>query len=177
MSLAAEPSAAAVARAFVARICAAWDLEVLRDELTLLTSELTTNALLHADGPLTVLVSLANGVVEVGVADHQPRSPVPRPQRTDLLADLDALTARPADEGLPPDDRQAGWHVGPAGAVTAGRGLQIVEAVSDEWGVAERADGKEVWFLLRAPHLEARACPCEPGGGFPVGSGRPVASP
>lgn len=30
----------------------------------------------------------------------------------------------------------------------SGRGLQIVEALADEWGVTERQRGKAVWFTL-----------------------------
>lgn len=34
----------------------------------------------------------------------------------------------------------------------SGRGLMIVQAMSDSWGVEPRGDGKNVWFtLLRAP--------------------------
>ena len=31
-----------------------------------------------------------------------------------------------------------------------GRGMQIVEAIADEWGVDDVDDGKRVWFVLRA---------------------------
>jgi serine/threonine-protein kinase RsbW len=30
----------------------------------------------------------------------------------------------------------------------SGRGLRIVDALSDDWGVEERSDGKAVWFTL-----------------------------
>lgn len=45
---------------------------------------------------------------------------------------------------------------------TGGRGLMLVEALSDEWGVAERMDGKEVWFRVAAPAgwRYARECVC-----------------
>lgn len=35
---------------------------------------------------------------------------------------------------------------------TSGRGLRIVQQLSDEWGVCERVDrhGKSVWFVVRA---------------------------
>ncbi len=38
----------------------------------------------------------------------------------------------------------------------AGRGLRIVDAMSDAWGVISTRDGKAVWFTLaqRAPGLE-----------------------
>ena len=34
---------------------------------------------------------------------------------------------------------------------TRGRGLFIVEQLSDEWGVERHTDGKTVWFLLLVP--------------------------
>jgi anti-sigma regulatory factor (Ser/Thr protein kinase) len=36
----------------------------------------------------------------------------------------------------------------PAPRDESGRGLQIVEAMSDAWGVRSAADGKAVWFML-----------------------------
>lgn len=40
-------------------------------------------------------------------------------------------------------------HYGSAAAT--GRGLRLLERVSDEWGVSPRANGKTVWFRLSAP--------------------------
>ncbi|GAA3378817.1 ATP-binding protein [Streptomyces sannanensis] len=34
---------------------------------------------------------------------------------------------------------------------TSGRGLTLVAALSDSWGVRPRDEGKTVWFALRAP--------------------------
>ena len=33
-----------------------------------------------------------------------------------------------------------------------GRGMQIVEAIADEWGVEDVDGGKRVWFVLRPAH-------------------------
>lgn len=38
----------------------------------------------------------------------------------------------------------------PAPTETGGRGLQIVSAVADDWGVATRGEGKTVWCRLNA---------------------------
>ena len=38
---------------------------------------------------------------------------------------------------------------------TSGRGLQIVAAVSRDWGVRGRPDGKAVWFSLELPDAES----------------------
>lgn len=148
-------------------------MDEVSDTLVLLTSELTTNALLHAGTQITVTISVSGALAEVGVADRDPRPPVPRPEREDLLADLDRL---PATEALPPDDRHADWHVGPGGSIAAGRGLLVLAALADEWGVATRSVGKEVWFTVAAsaPPLHLRHCPCDGVDGFPAGSGRRV---
>lgn len=34
---------------------------------------------------------------------------------------------------------------------TSGRGLQIVSAISDDWGIRATADGKVIWFSLALP--------------------------
>jgi anti-sigma regulatory factor (Ser/Thr protein kinase) len=39
----------------------------------------------------------------------------------------------------------------PNDASTSGRGLMLVDALSDDWGTAERMGGKEVWFRVGAP--------------------------
>lgn len=36
----------------------------------------------------------------------------------------------------------------PGPQTISGRGLPIVKALSDSWGVTRRADGKDVWFVL-----------------------------
>ena len=33
----------------------------------------------------------------------------------------------------------------------SGRGLQIVAAISDDWGIASVTDGKSIWFKLALP--------------------------
>lgn len=38
-----------------------------------------------------------------------------------------------------------------------GRGLALVEGLSDRWGTETYADGKTVWFTLSVAHLPARA--------------------
>lgn len=37
----------------------------------------------------------------------------------------------------------------------SGRGLQIVAAICDDWGVTAQPDGKAVWFTLRLPDANA----------------------
>jgi hypothetical protein len=75
--LAATPRAAGLARAFVAAVLDRWGSSHLADATVLLTSELVTNALVHADSPSTLTLepeqpggpSLTVEGVRVSVAD------------------------------------------------------------------------------------------------------------
>jgi anti-sigma regulatory factor (Ser/Thr protein kinase) len=62
-------SAVAEARAFVGDALRRWELESLAADAVLLTSELVTNSVLHADSDVTVTVAVADGKAEVGIAD------------------------------------------------------------------------------------------------------------
>jgi anti-sigma regulatory factor (Ser/Thr protein kinase) len=142
-----DPLAAREAREFVVDTCRTWGLADQLETVQLLTSELVTNGVLHARTPLGVELRADDDSLTVEVRDHDRRSPVRRAERGDLLADIDELLTR-GGEGDGPDERQAVLAVGPAGAIGAGRGLLLVEALADEWGVQEQADGKSVWFRL-----------------------------
>lgn len=144
-----DPLAARTAREFVTQICRQWQRTDELDTLVLLTSELVTNGVLHARTPLSVAVCADDRGLTVEVHDSDPRPPTPRSRRVDLLADIDrAIAIQPPDD--PPDDRHSTVAVGPAGAIGAGRGLLLVEALADEWGVQLMADGKSVWFRVAA---------------------------
>jgi hypothetical protein len=73
---------------------------------------------------------------------------MPRSQRIDLLADIDQLLAQAQDRPADVDERHQTMHIGPAGAIGAGRGLLLIETLADEWGVQQETDGKSVWFRL-----------------------------
>lgn len=62
------------ARAFVDVTLAAWHLDGVRDRAVLLTSELVTNAVVHARTPFKLAVHL-DGVVTVEVTDGSPDLP------------------------------------------------------------------------------------------------------
>ena len=151
------------ARAFVAEQCRQWGLEAISDDLTLPVSELVANAVVHAETPCLLTVSLADRFTEVAVSDDNPRPPILRPDRADLLADIDRAVALSPD--LPADPRDRTLVVGEAGTITAGRGLLIVDAIADEWGVTELSKGKTVWFRIRVPHGWSfrSPCPCRVG--------------
>jgi anti-sigma regulatory factor (Ser/Thr protein kinase) len=118
---------------------------------SLLTSELVANAVVHAEDGPKVCVAVAEGVVEVSVFDHERRRPY-----------LPAQGASWLDPQLLAED---------------GRGLLLVDALSDEWGAVRSTRGKEVWFrfALSGPG-PGFPCPC--GGDDPAGhalaSGRHV---
>jgi anti-sigma regulatory factor (Ser/Thr protein kinase) len=135
-----DPDLAAVraARAFTRATLERWELAERRDDITLVVSELLTNALEHAQprsGGWPVRIGLLQSrpgvAVLCAVADASPAPPVPVP---------------------------------PGHLAESGRGLHVVEELSDSWGyttVPRR--GKVVWatFEPAAPSLRA-----VPGAGF-----------
>jgi anti-sigma regulatory factor (Ser/Thr protein kinase) len=147
-------TAAGAARGFVQACLDRWGIHDSRDSALLLASELVTNAAVHARTRIEVTVAVARSSLEVGVADESPRPP--RPRHTPGQ-DLPTVAAIWLAEG--------------------GCGLLIVEALADEWGIAEERGGKRVWFRLAVqedwPHNTT--CPC--GGAalhraVALGSGR-----
>jgi len=172
------PQSPGAARRFVRDACLRWDLDEVAYEVTLLVSELVTNAVLHARTVATVRVSVADGVIEVTVADANEARPVARPARSDMIGDLDAIadltdTVDAADV----DARDPRLAVGASGAVTAGRGLLVVDALADEWGTVGTPTGKAVWFTLAAPpewQAAQAACPCGGKTGRHTSTGRNV---
>ncbi|MBT2482316.1 ATP-binding protein [Streptomyces sp. ISL-94] len=101
-----------------------WQLDPLIDRAALGVTELLSNVHLHAqpDKTCTVEIELRLGRLTVSVIDSDPRLPV--------------LRATPQGASLE----------------TSGRGLALVEALSEAWGARHRADGrgKVVWFSLAA---------------------------
>ncbi len=117
----ADPGAVRDARAAVRGQLHDWKLASLDDVAALLVSELVTNALRHATGPIGVrLVRSARspGALLVEVSDPLPDLPRER-------------AARPDDE--------------------TGRGLQLVANSSRRWGTRPGEKGKTVWFELAVP--------------------------
>jgi anti-sigma regulatory factor (Ser/Thr protein kinase) len=129
-----EPTAAAAARRFVRDTLQSWAVtgavgsHELVDDAMLLTSELVTNAVVHAGTPVRVTCRLADGAVEVVVRDGQPARLVPE------VAE---------DEDEPSLER------------TGGRGLLLPAALASAWGVAYGRSSKAVWFRLGFAGLDA----------------------
>ncbi|MFF2779185.1 ATP-binding protein [Streptomyces sp. NPDC058052] len=117
-------------RRIVATHLRRWKLDDLVDPVALGVTELLSNVHRHAqpDKECTVELELLLDRLTVSVGDNDPRIPV---------------AAEPAAEDL--------WDE-PDTLATSGRGLAIVGALSDSWGVRPRgASGKVVWFTLTAP--------------------------
>ncbi|MCW2784244.1 MAG: hypothetical protein JWP74_761, partial [Marmoricola sp.] len=134
LALPATPPSVRLARDWVTRVL----VEIGRDDLTdsarLAVSELVTNAILHADPPMTVYVRGTLEHPRIEVADQ---SLVPPRQRTDAIE-------------FDPDD-EFSW-------TTVGRGLDLVASYARAWGadIDARGSGKVVWF---EPSPEPRETP------------------
>ncbi|MEV8308472.1 ATP-binding protein [Streptomyces flavidovirens] len=124
----AEPDAVRSARHAVRDALGAWGLlDTIGDVTVLLVSELVTNSLRYASGPIGVRLvrpdtdgdpAGARPVLVVEVSDPLPDPPLTR------VADTD-------DEG--------------------GRGLQLVARSAQRWGTRRGRTGKTVWFELALP--------------------------
>ncbi|MEU3690867.1 ATP-binding protein [Streptomyces narbonensis] len=133
VELHALPSRIGQVRRIVSAHLRQWHLDALVDHAVLGVTELLTNVHRHAqpDKRCTVEIELLLDRLTVSVRDHDPRIPQATP-----LDDVDYGDGSEDFEGL----------------ATSGRGLAIVGAVSDSWGVRPCGDdGKVVWFTLSAP--------------------------
>jgi DNA-binding NarL/FixJ family response regulator len=74
-----SPESAAVARAFVAETVNRWELGELLDDALLVTSELATNAVTHADSSCTLRLSLGPRTLRIDVTDTGQGTPEPQP--------------------------------------------------------------------------------------------------
>ncbi|MFJ4939629.1 ATP-binding protein [Streptomyces pseudovenezuelae] len=120
------PRGARLARRLVAEQLDAWGhphTSTANETLTLITAELTANAVRHGHVPgrdFEVRLTSAGRILRVEVSDT----------RTERVPSLSL------DE--PPGDAESG------------RGLLLVAALADEWGTMQRvnAPGKTVWAML-----------------------------
>ncbi|KQX49768.1 MULTISPECIES: ATP-binding protein [unclassified Streptomyces] len=133
VELQALPSRIGQVRRIVSAHLRHWRLDALVDPAVLGVTELLTNVHRHArpDKRCTVEIELLLDRLTVSVRDHDPR--IPEAGSADPLDAFDVSGG--ADE-----------------LATSGRGLAIVGAVSESWGVRPcGVDGKVVWFTLSAP--------------------------
>jgi DNA-binding NarL/FixJ family response regulator len=74
----AQPQSAASARRFVDETLHRWQCDELFDVVGLLTSELVTNAILHAHSEIELNVSMTPDTIRIDVVDHSSAMPSPR---------------------------------------------------------------------------------------------------
>ncbi|MCX4547799.1 SpoIIE family protein phosphatase [Streptomyces sp. NBC_01387] len=114
----------ATARAFVRDTLQGWGYADVVDDAVVLTSELVTNAVVHAGTNADVLCLRTDDGIRVEVADHYPEREVP-------------LQGSGQSFGSP--DREGG------------RGLLLCAALASRWGVEYTPTKKQVWFQLDLP--------------------------
>jgi len=129
VSLPAEPASAAVARRFVRDLLDAWGAAEFEDAAVLLTSELVTNALLHARSAPELNVRLTDGRLRVGVSDRTPVAPVRKRYGKEAATGRGLLlveTMASAWGTEPSDDGKEVWFE--LSSVHEGRPAESVEA-------------------------------------------------
>ncbi|WP_405478070.1 SpoIIE family protein phosphatase [Streptomyces sp. NBC_00009] len=114
----------ATARAFVRDTLQGWGFPDIIDDAVVLTSELVTNAVVHAGTSAEVLCLRTDDGVRIEVADRYPEREIPLQQSA-------------INMGNP--DREGG------------RGLQLCAALATRWGVDYTPTHKLVWFQLALP--------------------------
>ncbi len=151
----AMPSRIAQVRRIVSAQLRYWRLDPLIDHAALGVTELLANVHRHAgpDKRCTVEIVLQPARLTVSVRDRDPNLPMLR-------------------------------ETGTTGTLTtSGRGLALVAAVSDSWGMEGHDDGsgKTVWFALPLPVPAAartrQAAAEQSGGGVAATCGNPAGAP
>ncbi|MEU6419783.1 SpoIIE family protein phosphatase [Streptomyces spiralis] len=138
----------ATARSFVRDTLQGWGFGDIVDDAVVLTSELVTNAVVHAGTAADVLCLRSDEGVRIEVADRYPEREVP-------------LQSTAVNMGSP--DREGG------------RGLQLCAALAARWGVEYTPTHKNVWFQLDLPErpVGTRAAgPVVPAELLPIADGR-----
>jgi anti-sigma regulatory factor (Ser/Thr protein kinase) len=149
VELQALPSRIGQVRRIVSAQLRYWHLDPLIDRAALGVTELLTNVHRHAqpDKTCVVEIELLLDQLMVSVRDHDPRLPV--------VGDIDEVSP----------------------TATCGRGLAMVAAVSENWGVRPDGEsGKVVWFTrcaydgiyAGAGHAGSSAASCGCGARAPV---------
>jgi PAS domain S-box-containing protein len=113
----------AAARAFVRDTLQGWGYSEVVDDAVVLTSELVTNAVVHAGTAADVLCLRTADSVRVEVSDRYPEREIP---------------IRSSHIPAPMDSEN-------------GRGLLLCSALASRWGVEYTSTSKQVWFRLDLP--------------------------
>lgn len=109
-----DRSSVRTVRSLLDRLLSSWRLDgwVDEDDLKLVATELSTNAVVHAGSPETITIRYLGDKIRVEVDDRSPA--IPRPREANLHAE-------------------------------GGRGMRLVESLSESWGVDPSGNGKRVW--------------------------------
>jgi sigma-B regulation protein RsbU (phosphoserine phosphatase) len=123
----------AAARALVRSVLEEAGLDALLNEALLLTTELSTNAVVHAGTELDIEVAADSGGLTVTVTDF-------------AAGPVEQLAVGPRNDS--PDIGEVAER---------GRGLLLVDHFASRWGTVHEGAGKGVWFRLerRAGHVPA----------------------
>jgi serine phosphatase RsbU (regulator of sigma subunit)/anti-sigma regulatory factor (Ser/Thr protein kinase) len=128
----ADPEGLAEARLALRQALTAWDLPELADDIELAAGEMLVNVLLHTEGGAVLTLEV-----------------LPEPVRRVRLSVQDRSSVWPRRRS-------------PGEAATSGRGLLMIDALADAWGVEPRGDGKAVWCEF-GPAADGPAGPEGPG--------------
>ncbi|MFD8609628.1 ATP-binding protein [Streptomyces sp. NPDC059631] len=104
------------------------------DDAVLVVTELLSNAIRHGGGPVSLTLDLYEKGVTVGVVDRgEDTTAIPADVVTLLACPSDGAAAGTNGEDLP----------------TSGRGLYLVNAFANAWGVEPAPEGKVVTAVFR----------------------------
>ena len=136
-----RPQASALARRFLLQKLTAWQVDPDDiDRAVLLSSEAVANAVVHAGTSSGLTVVLVGPCLEVGVSDLSPRRPP-------AVRSAQARGREPAET----KDLLA----------ESGRGMLLIEALADAWGVQDLSEGKQVWFRFQIDRHQDAPCACD----------------
>ncbi|MGW4047149.1 SpoIIE family protein phosphatase [Streptomyces sp. NPDC004721] len=138
----------ATARSFVRDTLQGWGFGDIVDDAVVLTSELVTNAVVHAGTAADVLCLRSDDGARIEVSDRYPERELP-------------VQSSAINMGSP--DREGG------------RGLQLCAALAGRWGVEYTPTHKKVWFQLDLPDRPVgtrTAGPCLPADLLPLADSR-----
>ncbi|MGW1813569.1 SpoIIE family protein phosphatase [Streptomyces sp. NPDC002125] len=117
----ADPQGLSEARSIVRQALKDWDLAGLADDAELVTGELLVNVLLHTEGGAVLTLEV-----------------LPEPVRRIRLSVQDRSSVWPRRRT-------------PGETSTSGRGLLLLDAVAQRWGIEPRGEGKAVWCEIGPP--------------------------
>ena len=137
----------AAARALVRSVLEEAELDTLLNEALLLTTELSTNAVVHANTELDIEVTADHSGLTVTVTDFAP-------------GPVEQLAVGPKNESV---------DIGEV--AERGRGLLLVDHFASRWGTVHEGTGKGVWFRLERRATEAGAPATPPSQALVLPSG------